>query len=103
MSTSITPSIGRRVWLWNGEAFGFTDAKQAFDVGICLVIPPDSSGSQRINCAGADHEGNWRSFRNIELRDPGTDDRHGTGETYATWMPYQMPQPAPTEAPAPAA
>lgn len=108
MTTTIKPTVGRRVYAWQGKFTGFTemDPNQAFDAGI-LFVHPDG----KVNLAVTDHIGNTAVCSGVELRDP-KGDEHGKEDClYATWMPYQMGQAvsaeankvsAPTPAPTPA-
>lgn len=90
MST-ITPSIGRKVWYWttsDSPSEGVLDATQAFDATVQFVDPKTSLVTLTVTT----HEGNARVIRDVELLDPGASDHHGPGhdEAYATWMPYQV-------------
>ena len=84
MST-ITPTIGRKVWLYTA-AQSPQDSKQAFDATVIFVHP-----SGLVNLYFVNHWGTAGSLSSVQLRDPQEDDKHGV-ETYATWMPYQVGQ-----------
>lgn len=98
MASSIKPTIGRKVWFWSGvtpepananKLPVVIDQQQAMDATIVLV------GYSGISLSVTDHAGNQHFYEGIQLWDPDTDpnnDRHGTGEAYATWMPYQVGQ-----------
>jgi hypothetical protein len=96
--SSITPTIGRKVWFWASEDFIDAtdcvpeDPKQAFDATVIYV---HSDGN--VNLSVVDHRGEQGLVENCELRDPGEGDEHGGEEDYATWMPYQMGQAAKKE------
>lgn len=95
--SSISPSVGRKVWLWAGEDSGLSivDKAQACDATILLVLEDGS-----VNLAVCDHNGNQTTAFGVPLSDPdvaGTppDVHHWEGsgdQIYATWMPYQVAQ-----------
>ena len=92
--SSITPTIGRKVWFWASSAFqaetGLTplDGRQAYDATVVYV---DRDGA--VNLKVIDHEGNEGLVENCPLCDPSPEgDAHGGLTDFATWMPYQVGQ-----------
>jgi hypothetical protein len=63
--SSITPTVGRKVWLWTPGTYGVQDPKQAFDATI-ICVGPDGS----VNLAWTNHWGTSSSLSQVELRDP---------------------------------
>lgn len=92
---TITPTIGRRVWAWQGEFTGLTAVapNQPFDAGIIFVHLDG-----KVNLAVTDHIGNTATSFAVELRDPKGDSHGKEDRLYATWMPYQMGQAKASEA-----
>lgn len=108
MST-ISPTIGRRVWYWTAAAVGEPGVKtkedpfgtgapklhpgvqspmQAFDAGVIMVHGPEC-----VNLLVTDHYGQQFVVTSAPLRDPNVEaDCHGGPSSYATWMPYQTGQ-----------
>ena len=88
MASFITPTIGRKVWLFATAAACAQDSAQAFDATI-IYVHPDG----KINVYYVNHWGTAGSFDNVELRDPSASDCHGKESVaYCTWMPYQVGQ-----------
>lgn len=86
--SSITPTIGRKVWLWMPSTNSVQDSRQAFDASICCVGP-----NNQINVTYANHWGTMGSLTQLEIRDYADTDCHGKETVpYCTWMPYQMGQ-----------
>lgn len=86
---TIKPTIGRKVWYWcpaTSGIGGVLDTTQAFDATIIFV-----HSEKLVNLIVTDHEGETSCEQNVELLDPGMSDHHG-GDTYATWMPFQVGQ-----------
>lgn len=93
MSSSIVPTIGRKVWLWSSTAGAPSncclDSKQPYDGSIVFV---HDNGT--INVAFFDHMGQAGFAGNVPIYNPQqeTDSHMGGGSFYATWMPYQVGQ-----------
>jgi len=93
MANSMTPTIGRKVWLWLNPAEipggALLDAKQAFDATVIFVHPGGT-----INVSFITHDGRPGSSYAIELRQPESNDTHSPEllKPYCTWMPYQVTQ-----------
>ena len=92
MSSSITPTIGRKVWLWVPKnqvpAEAIQSPLQAFDATIIFVHP-----NGEVNVSFFDHCGGLGGVHEVELLDPKPEDQHPEGgQAYATWMPYQVNQ-----------
>lgn len=92
MTSSIEPSVGRKVWFWADPGFGASidDTEQACDATVLFVV---DSQFHRVNLLVIDHRGNQRVAFNVQLRDPNPDgDKHFAceAECYATWTPYMM-------------
>lgn len=91
--SSITPTIGRKVYFWSSEQFAAevgaepVDPKQAYDATIVFVHP-----SGNVNLQVVCHAGDSGFVEDCPLRDPSEGDEHGGEEDYATWMPYQVGQ-----------
>ena len=86
--SSITPTIGRKVWLWMTSQNNVQDSKQAFDATVICVGPNGT-----VNLYYVNHWGTAGSLTQVELRDPQPADEHGRESVpYATWMPYQIGQ-----------
>jgi len=92
MST-ITPTIGRKVYFYDPEnptanqpQMTRYDAKQPFDATVIYVW-----GQTCVNLRVTDHAGNTHIRSSVPLRDPRDEDGHGK-EYVATWMPYQVGQ-----------
>ena len=93
----IHPTIGRRVWYWpSDQDLGLSDAPplslmtasdrtQACDAGVCCVW-----GDRMVNLTVADHNGKMHSRCSVLLVQEG--DSIPSGQSYATWMPYQAAQ-----------
>lgn len=94
MASSIKPTIGRKVWFYQGAGCGsggYFNKQQPFDATVIYIR---SDGV--VDLSVVDHGGERRVFQNIELYDPQPDDRHGrVDRSYATWMPYQVGQAQP--------
>jgi hypothetical protein len=94
--TSIKPTIGRKVWFYDGhQAMGnIHDPSQAFDATVVFVDEDYVAGTCSVNLLVADHTGQTFTRTKVPLRDPagGQGDSHGSGVDYATWMPYQVGQ-----------
>jgi hypothetical protein len=92
MST-ITPTIGRKVWFWTAFDQNVHDKVQPFDATVIFVHSPTT-----VDLHVVDHAGQMLRRTSVELLDPSrpatepgeTPDCHGTGREYATWMPYQV-------------
>jgi hypothetical protein len=90
MSSSIKPTVGRKVWFWdNGNGLHgpvrHGDA-QPMDATIIYVW-----GDTCVNLRVTDHAGNVLTRTSVPLRDHREGDCHGVEYT-ATWMPYQVGQ-----------
>ena len=89
MTSTIKPTIGRRVWFWTGGMENVRDQAQAFDAGVIFV-----NGDGTVDLTVTDHTGLQLLRRSVPLGDARTEgppDAHGHGHgDYATWMPYQM-------------
>lgn len=90
MSIKQLPTVGRVVYVWIGtddqdryDEVSIDDDQQAFRADILFVHP---DGEIRVEFT--DHAGD-HYLDDLELRDPGEDDRHGQDVSYAAWMPYQ--------------
>jgi hypothetical protein len=89
---TITPTIGRKVWLWVSTSQlrpdSVLDSKQAFDASVAFVHEDG-----RITVTFADHHGRTGTVTNAPIYDPKDTDQHtGGGDSYCTWMPYQVGQ-----------
>lgn len=91
MSSTITPTIGRRVWYWpsgrdvsGADAMDVNGQEQPCDAGVCFVY-----SDRMVNLTVADHAGNMHRRMAVTLVQPG-DER--PREAHATWMPYQVGQ-----------
>ena len=84
--SSVTPTIGRRMWYFDG---GEVDAKKCysnkvpFDAGVIYVWSPDC-----VNLLVTDHAGKQSVKTNVMVADYSEDYAHGE-VTVAAWMPYQ--------------
>ena len=93
MANSMTPTIGRKVWLWLNPAQApegtLLDVKQAFDATVIFVHP-----SGKINVRFTTHDGQLGGSLNVRLQQPDGSDVHSSEllEPYCTWMPYQVTQ-----------
>lgn len=92
--SSITPTIGRKVWFWMSEATiddtssTVLDDAQAFDATVVFV---HENGA--VNLTVVDHEGGGDFVENVPFREYIEGETcHGGFEDFATWMPYQMGQ-----------
>lgn len=90
--SSITPTIGRKVWFWatEPENHSIEDHDQALDATVIFVHP-----DKTVNLQVVDHQGDITTQFGVELRDPQEGDRHFSdtlNEGVATWMPYQVGQ-----------
>lgn len=86
--SSITPTIGRKVWLWHSDALQVRDDQQAFDAEVVFVHPNGG-----VSVVYRTHYGVQYFLPHVPLLDPTDDDEHGNSkEPYATWMPYQVGQ-----------
>lgn len=93
------PTVGRKVWLWTASATNAQAADQPFDATVIFVHSPSVVDLQYTN-----HWGTGGTQKSVPLREPsmpgdgapesvhGVNDVHGSGETYATWMPFQVGQ-----------
>lgn len=90
----IPPTIGRRVLLFVAGTAGANNHSVPFDAGIAYVWGDDNPVKNTINCGYMDHSGIAQSATSVALYDrpQTTGDRHGSGETYAVWMPFQWEQ-----------
>lgn len=84
--SSIKPTIGRKVYFWQSGLSCVKDDKQAFDATIIYV-----QNDTTVDVMFTNHYGTTSSAVGMQLRDPGAN-RHGDGENYVTWMPYQVGQ-----------
>jgi len=91
--SSITPTIGRKVWYYEGKPpfahdlpVGCNSDSQAFDATVIYVWGPSM-----VNLLVVRHDGAQYVETSVSLRDPSPSDRHGV-ERIATWMPYQVGQ-----------
>ena len=91
MSTIITPTVGRKVWLrLNGhsvEGLAANDAFTPMDATVVYVWH-----DRMVNLAARDHNGVPFSITSVPLVQEG--DAKPTGTAYAEWMPYQTSQAA---------
>lgn len=85
MST-ITPTIGRKVWFYDSYLGACNDVRQPFDATVIYVWSESC-----VNLDVTDHHGNRHIKTSVPLREPREGDQHGV-EYVATWMPYQMGQ-----------
>ena len=97
MTSTIKPTIGRRVWFWTGGMENVRDQAQAFDAGVIFV-----NGDGTVDLSVTDHTGLQLLRRSVPLGDarregPPDAHNHGHGD-YATWMPYQQAQHAKQQA-----
>lgn len=91
MSSIITPTIGRKVYFYEGPSTTTTpmacyDTKQPFDATVVYVWGPTC-----VNLRVTDHAGATHTRSSVPLRDPSGSDVQGA-EYFATWMPYQVGQ-----------
>jgi hypothetical protein len=94
-NTSVTPSIGRKVWFWmSQDALEQTDSevldpRQAFDATVVFV------GKDAVNLYVMDHDGEGGLVENVPCKEyvEGLT-AHGGEEDFYTWMPYQKQQAA---------
>lgn len=94
MTTTIKPTIGRRVWFRPSAAFlaknpTFTqyDPSQAMDAGI-VYVHHDSM----VNLAVCDHVGRAHMVPSVQLLDGPWDAAYSAYYCCAEWMPYQQGQ-----------
>lgn len=93
MSSSITPTIGRKVWFWASEQFieetgnEPLEDKQPFDATVVFVYR-----NGLVNLSVTTHEGETGFVQGCKLRDPAEDDEHGGEYDFATWAPHQVEQ-----------
>lgn len=89
MTSSIKPTIGRKVWYYGTNINACKDVKDPFDATVIYV--PDA---ENVVLKITDHYGN-DSVETVPILDPSTDedkpDMHGM-KAFATWMPYQVGQ-----------
>jgi hypothetical protein len=85
MST-ITPTIGRKVWYYDFTTVGCNDPHQPYDATVIYVW-----GNDCVNLDVTDHHGNRLIKTSVPLRDPQDSACHGVS-SFATWMPYQVGQ-----------
>lgn len=89
--SSITPTIGRKVWFWASapDDFNIEDHDQAMDATVVFVHPDG-----KVNLQVTDHMGEIYFQDSIELKDFEGERHFGENleEPTATWMPYQMGQ-----------
>jgi poly-beta-hydroxyalkanoate depolymerase len=90
MPTTITPTVGRKVWFYEGNSpqdpMNRLDDKTPLDATVVYVHNPTC-----VNLRVTDHSGVSWSRNSVDLRDPTEYDGHGKN-FYATWMPFQMGQ-----------
>lgn len=79
--SSITPSIGRKVWYWPlpDEGINRNDPEQACDASVIYVHGPEHVSIKIDDHAGTPHVRNTVLLVDFVDRQPGT----------ASWMPYQ--------------
>lgn len=86
--SSIKPTVGRKVWFYSDTSGpGILDGDQPCDATVTYVHPDGF-----VTLLVITHDGFSRIEREVKLRDPHEDDHHGSGERFATWMPYQIGQ-----------
>ena len=92
MTTTIKPTIGRRVWYWPSEeearesSLTYADKSQPCDAGIAFV-----HSDRMVNLTVADHRGVMHRRCSVPLLQEG-DPTPMAGTAYAQWMPYQVGQ-----------
>lgn len=86
MSSSIKPTIGRKIYYWSDSNYGCKDPLQAFDATIIYVV-----SETVVDIVYTNHFGSTRSQEGVNLHDPVGGECHGAGP-FATWMPYQVGQ-----------
>lgn len=87
--SSITPTIGRKVWYWTTNASRVRNSTQGIDATVIFIGDDDLVDLQCV-----DHHGEPFIAQNIVLGDyldEGDPPVHGV-DNFATWMPYQMGQ-----------
>lgn len=92
--SSIKATIGRKVWFYEALAdAGCMNPYTPYDATVIYVWGPDL-----VNLRVTKHTGDTIIRTSVRLRDPSEGgDMHGTGNPYATWMPFQVGQVKPAE------
>lgn len=88
------PTVGRIVWFWQAEPFA-RNVESRVQPYRAEVIYVHVDGNARLKVT--DHHGNTFVEDDMPIFDPigisvGNGDCHGSGQDYATWMPYQKKQ-----------
>lgn len=82
----ITPTVGRVVWYYPGEAKDVQDKKQPMAALVAYVHT-----DRMVNLAVFDHCGGHAGTTSVPLVQEGDDFPSG-GESFCCWMPYQQAQ-----------